>query len=159
MTILVLGATATWGMVGVIWIVQVLHYPMLAGYSELSPVVAAVEHQRRVSWVVGPLMAVEGLTALVLLVERPTSMDAVSAWVAAGLLGVALASTAFVQVPLHARLAEGHDPQVAHRLISTNWIRTVAWTARGALLTAVVVSVAGNGSSASPAEYIPTIQG
>lgn len=158
MTILVLGAAATWGMVGVIWIVQVLQYPMLAGYSELSPVVAAVEHQRRISWVVGPLMAVEGLTALVLLVERPTSMDAVSAWVAAGLLGVALASTAFVQVPLHARLAERHDPQVAHRLISTNWVRTVAWTARGVLLAGVVISAARNGSSAAAAEYISSIQ-
>lgn len=158
--VLVLGAAATWGMVGVIWIVQVLQYPMLAGYSRLSPITAAVEHQRRISWVVGPLMAVEGLTALVLLVERPASMDPASAWVAAGLLGVALSSTVLVQVPLHTRLARGHDPVAARRLVSTNWVRTLAWTARGVLLAAVLVSVADDGSSASAAaEYITTIQG
>ena len=65
----------------------------------------AVDHQRRISWVVGPLMAAEGVTALVLLVDRPSTMAAVSAWTAAVLLGVALLSTVLVQVPLHARLA------------------------------------------------------
>ena len=157
--VLVLGAAATWGMVGVIWMVQLLQYPMLAAYSERSPGTAALEHQRRISWVVGPLMALEGLTALVLLFERPSSMSPVSAWVAASLLGVALVSTALVQVPLHARLAAGHDPLAAQRLISTNWVRTVAWTARGVLLAAVVVSVAENESPVSAAEYITSIQG
>ncbi len=140
MTVLVVGAAATWAMVGLIWIVQVVHYPMLAEFSALSPVNAAVDHQRRISWVVGPLMAAEGVTALALLVERPETMGPVSAWGAASLLGVALASTLLVQVPLHSRLAKAHDANVARRLISTNWVRTIAWTARGMLLAAVLAT-------------------
>ncbi len=58
-------------------------------------------------------------------------MSAWSAWVAAGLLGVALLSAVLVQVPLHARLAEHHDADAIRRLIVSNWVRTVAWTARG----------------------------
>lgn len=139
-TVLVLGAAASWAMVGLIWVVQVVHYPMLAALSALSPVTAAVDHQRRISWVVGPLMATEGVTALALLVDRPATMGVVSAWCAAALLGVALLSTVLVQVPLHARLAVGHAPEVARRLISTNWVRTAAWTARGALLAAVLIT-------------------
>jgi uncharacterized membrane protein len=127
-------------MVGLIWMVQVVHYPMLAQMSALQPVTAAVDHQRRISRVVGPLMAAEGVTALVLLADRPQTMSVLSAWVAAALLGVALLSTVLVQVPLHARLAAAHDDEVAARLVTTNWVRTAAWTARGVLLAVVLIT-------------------
>ncbi len=140
MTALVLGTAATWGMVGVIWMVQLVQYPMLTGYPPEAATTAMADHQRRISWVVGPLMAVEGVTALILLVDRPEIMGATQAWVAAILLGVALVSTVAVQVPLHSRLADAHDVVTARRLVATNWVRTTAWTARGVLLVAVLIS-------------------
>lgn len=140
MTILVVGAAATWAMVGLIWTIQLVHYPMLGGYSVMSPATAAIEHQRRITWVVGPLMAAEGITALILLVDRPATMSVLSAWAAAALLGVALVSTVLLQVPLHGRLAEAHDDEVVRRLLATNWIRTVAWTARGLVLATVLAT-------------------
>ncbi len=138
--VLVISTVATWGMVGLIWMVQVVHYPMLADYSALRPMEAATEHARRITWVVGPFMAAEGVTALVLLVERPAAIGAPAAWVAAALLGVALASTVLIQVPLHSRLSSGHDDAVARRLVRTNWVRTVAWTARGLVLAAALAA-------------------
>jgi hypothetical protein len=138
MIVLVAGAAATWAMVGLIWMVQLVHYPMLARWSARSPVDAVVDHQRRITWLVGPLMAVEGVTALILLVERPASMSALAAWTAAALLAVALGSTVLLQVPLHRRLAERHDPDAARRLVSTNWVRTAAWTLRGLVLAVVL---------------------
>lgn len=140
MTTLVLNTVATWGMVGVIWTIQAVHYPMLASLSELRPAAAAAEHQRRITGVVGPLMAVEGVTTLMLLVNRPGTMGTSSAWLAAALLAVALGSTILVQVPLHGRLAAGHDAEAAQRLTASNWVRTLAWTARGLLLAAVLVT-------------------
>lgn len=135
--VFVVSTVAAWAMVGVIWTVQLVHYPLLAQLSAVRPGAAAVDHQRRISWVVGPLMAAEGVTALILLVDRPASMGWPTAWVAATLLGVALLSTVLVQVPLHARLADGHDVEAARRLISSNWLRTGAWTARGLVLAVV----------------------
>jgi uncharacterized membrane protein len=140
MSVLVISTVATWGMVGLIWIVQVVHYPMLAEYSAVAPVRAVVDHQRRITPVVGPFMAAEGVTALILLVDRPATMGTLSAWTAAALLGVALLSTSALQVPLHSRLAEGHDDELAQRLITTNWLRTGAWTARGLVLAAVLAT-------------------
>lgn len=137
---LVVSTTATWAMVGLIWMVQLVHYPMLATYSAIAPATAAADHQRRISWVVGPLMAAEGVTALILLVDRPETMPAWSAWVAAALLGVALTSTVMVQVPLHAQLAERHDGRDAAQLIASNWVRTLAWTVRGLLLAWVLAT-------------------
>ncbi|NIR37604.1 MAG: hypothetical protein GWN07_37935, partial [Actinobacteria bacterium] len=60
--------------------------------------------------------------------------------IAAVLLAVALGSTVLVQVPLHRRLAEGHDRRTAERLIATNWVRTVAWSLRGLLLAWVLAT-------------------
>ncbi|MBT5850446.1 MAG: hypothetical protein HOH36_08435 [Acidimicrobiaceae bacterium] len=140
MTTLVVSAAASWAMVGLIWLVQVVHYPMLASYSSTAPTRAASDHQRRISWVVGPLMALEGVTALALLVERPALMPAWTAWVAAVWLGVALLSTVLVQVPLHAVLADRHDPQVARRLVTSNWVRTIAWTIRALVLAWVLAT-------------------
>jgi hypothetical protein len=56
------------------------------------------------------------------------------------LLGVALISTVVVQVPLHARLAERHDVRDAARLISSNWVRNVAWAMRGLVLAWVLAT-------------------
>lgn len=141
MTVLVISTVATWAMIGVIWLVQVLQYPMLARFSALEPATAAQEHQRRISYVVGPFMAAEGVTALWLLVDRPPGMSVISAWAAAALLGVALASTVAVQVPLHSKLAVAHDDDICRRLITTNWVRTAAWTARGVLLAVVLATL------------------
>jgi len=138
--VLVVGTVATWMMVGVIWMVQVVHYPMLAGYSALVPSAAATEHQRRITPVVGVPMAAEGITSLVLLVDRPPTMGVAAAWASAVLLGIALLSTITIQVPLHGRLAAGHDDEVARRLVTTNWVRTIAWTARGIVLAAVLAT-------------------
>lgn len=138
--VLLAGAVASWAMVGVIWMVQIVQYPMLAAHGPDTAAAAARDHQHRISFVVGPLMAVEGATALILLFDRPATMSGLSALTAAALLGVALLSTTLVQVPLHRRIAERYDPVAARRLVHTNWVRTAAWSVRALLLASVVNS-------------------
>lgn len=55
---------ATAAMVGLIWFVQIVHYPLFAlvGTAEFPRYEAA--HTRSTSFVVGPAMAVEGISAL-----------------------------------------------------------------------------------------------
>jgi hypothetical protein len=48
------------------------------------------------------------------------------------------ASTALLQIPAHGRLASGFDASAAATLVSSNWIRTVAWSARGAIVAAML---------------------
>lgn len=139
--VLVVGALATWGMIGLIWLIQIVHYPMLALYSASLPRAAAADHARRITPVVGPLMATEGVTSLWLMASPPDQVGWFLMWLAGALLGVALIATIVFAVPQHARLAENHDPDAAHRLIRTNWIRTTAWTARGVVLAAAVIIV------------------
>jgi hypothetical protein len=61
--------------------------------------------------------------------------------VGAGVETVAIGTTAFVSAPLHERLNAHFDTATLDRLIATNWIRTIAWTARAAVAIAMLVAV------------------
>ena len=54
-------------------------------------------------------------------------------WTLAGVASLAViwSSTALLQIPLHNALSNGFDPEIHARLVQTNWIRTIGWTARG----------------------------
>lgn len=118
---------ATAWMAGLIWFVQIVHYPLFARVGAAEFPAYEVAHQRLTSFVVIPAMLTELITAGWLLADRPND---VAAWVGAGLVAVIWASTFALQVPLHARLSRGYDAASATKLVRTNWFRTVAWTAR-----------------------------
>ncbi len=117
---------ATLFMVGAVWFVQVVHYPLMAGQ---SPEYARA-HARRTGWVLAPVMFTELGTALLLARFAPGWPHAV------GLLFLLAiwASTWCVQVPCHNRLAVAFEPTVHRRLVATNWVRTALWSARGGLV-------------------------
>jgi len=54
------------------------------------------------------------------------------------LLFVLWISTALFQVPLHRRLERAHDPVAIRRLVATNWVRTITWSARAVLVVWLV---------------------
>jgi uncharacterized membrane protein len=132
--LLLVNAAATWFLTGLIWVIQVVHYPLFS-YAERATYRAFAEaHGRRISMVVGPAMLVELVTTAWLLASRPAALSFRAAWLGASLLVVTWLATALVQVPLHARLGEGYDSRAHAWLVTSNWIRTVAWTARSVLL-------------------------
>ncbi len=127
-------AAATLAMLGVILVVQHVHYPMFRGVGADGWTAYAAEHGRRITPIVLPLMTAELVTAILLVWMRPPWVP--RAWALAGiaLVGAAWLSTAFVQVPLHTRLGAGWDAEAHARLVATNWIRTAAWAARSGLV-------------------------
>lgn len=125
---------ATLAMVGVIWVVQVVHYPLFSGVGADGWPAYEAAHQSRITMVVAPLMVLELVTAVWLVIDRPAALPAWSVLLGAALVGVLWASTAFVQVPLHAALEQSFDTETHARLVATNWLRTTAWTARGGLV-------------------------
>ena len=129
--LLAVHAAATWALVGLIWTVQLVHYPLFAQVGGEAFRSYHARHTRQITWIVAPLMAVELLTAI-LLVTR----GAREPWLLASLAPLAFnwVSTWRVQIPLHDRLANGFDADVHRRLVATNWWRTAAWSIRGGCL-------------------------
>lgn len=132
--LLLLHAAATWYMVGLIWFVQLVHYPLFGAVGESGFRAYAASHQRLTTWAVGPAMLAEGLSGVWLALRPPAGMDRGALLAGLALLGVIWLSTALVQVPRHGVLAAGYDARAHRTLVATNWVRTAAWTARGALV-------------------------
>jgi len=138
-------AFATLAMAGLIWFVQINHYPLFAIVAEAGDggwTRYERAHQSRTTVVVMPLMLAELATAMWLALDRPDGAGAGLAPAGLALLGVLWASTFLVAVPLHRRLARGFRAETHRALVLTNWIRTLAWTARGVLALAVLEQAA-----------------
>lgn len=130
--LLIAHIAATLVMVGVIWTVQLVHYPLFAEVGEATFVSYHARHVSAITLIVGPAMLIELGTGFMLLFEGP---DQVPGWVwmaGLGLIGVAWLTTGLVSVPMHDKLAGGFDAGAHATLVSTNWARTIAWTLRGA---------------------------
>lgn len=121
-------------MVGIIWFVQVVHYPLFARVGPPGFPAYSEAHSRLTGHVVGPPMLVEMATALLLLVLRPAEVPGYAAWIGLVLLAVVWLSTAALQVPRHKTLGAGFDPAVWKALVLTNWVRTACWSLRGLLV-------------------------
>ncbi len=127
---------ATLAMFGLIWFVQIVHYPLFLMVPAGQFPAYEAAHANRTGYVVGPLMLAELAAAGLLLLPgwRPSAIPAAEAWAGAALVGVIWLSTGLVQVPLHNRLHVAYSAELIRRLVATNWIRTAAWTARAVLL-------------------------
>ncbi|MEM1332050.1 MAG: hypothetical protein AAGG08_01215, partial [Actinomycetota bacterium] len=68
LVVLVAAVAATWAMTGVIWVIQLVHYPIFdaveRGVGDEAWVRFGERHRASISFVVGPFMAVEGATGL-----------------------------------------------------------------------------------------------
>lgn len=126
---LLLHVSSTAMMTGLIWFVQIVHYPLMDRVGPDSFVEYEETHTQATTLVVGPLMLIELLSAVYLL----RLVDQVG-WVPPilGLAALALiwTSTAFLQVPCHQTLTLGFDRSVHRRLVRSNWIRTILWSLR-----------------------------
>jgi hypothetical protein len=134
MILLLIHAASTLFMTGLIWFVQIVHYPLMArvgregfaGYEQL--------HSSYTTLVVGPPMLAEMATALLLIGSPPQRIPATAVWLGAGLLALIWASTWLLQVPQHGILSSGFDADAHRRLVQTNWIRTALWSVRAILV-------------------------
>ena len=128
--LLLFHAGSTLMMAGVIWVIQLVHYPLFAFVGEAGYQEYQAQHMRRITWLVGPLMLTEaGATALLCAQASPSH-----AWLSvtgASLLVIIWLSTATLQVPAHTRLTMSWHEGAHRRLVWSNWLRTVGWSARG----------------------------
>jgi hypothetical protein len=138
LALLLVQLLATGFMTGLIWFVQVVHYPLFTlvgagGFPQYED-----RHTRRTTLVVAPAMVIEALAALALLVMVPAGVPSPLAWLGAVLIGAIWLSTLAVQAPCHRELSRGYAARAARRLSVTNWVRTLAWTARAGLAAAML---------------------
>jgi hypothetical protein len=141
MTVVLASIASTLFMAGIIWFVQLVHYPLFASVGPSQFPHYETEHAGRTMWIVAPAMLIEAATSVLLLWVRP---EAIAIEIAAAgflLTGLIWGSTFAMQVPLHAQLSSGFHPALHKSLVATNWIRTSAWTGRAWLALLMIVKL------------------
>lgn len=135
---LLLHAGATCAMTGLIWFVQIVHYPLFAAVDPASFAAYHHAHTRLTTFVVAPLMLLELATGVIIATSHLASPT--SAWLGLALLVVVWGATFGLSVPRHDVLAAGFAADAHAALVASNWVRTVAWTARAGLALAMIAS-------------------
>ncbi len=141
--VLLVHLAATLFMVGVIWFVQAVHYPLFAKVSSEGFALYSKAHSRLTTYVVGPPMLLEAATAVVLVFYVPEGVPLVAVLAGLALVALIWLSTALLQAPRHGILGRGFDEKTWTGLVLSNWIRTLAWSARGLLVLWMATRVLG----------------
>jgi len=118
-------------MVGLIWFVQIVHYPLFGYIGSKEFGTFHENHKILITPVVGIVMIVELVTSGILIFQIPIGIPNWTAIVGIILLGFIWFSTLFLQIPYHNKLSSKFDDKVLKMLVNTNWIRTICWSLRG----------------------------
>ena len=121
---------------GLIWTIQVVHYPLFALVGPEPWLRYVIERQRRITWIVLPLMSVAVALSVALVARNPGVLAWCNAVIAVGQFVV----TGLVYAPLHGELARGFAVDRIHRLVRLNWLRTGGWTVQLAVATVLAAS-------------------
>ena len=133
-------------MTGLIWFVQVVHYPLFSFVGSKFFVEYEAQHVQLTTWVVAPPMLLELVLAVYFLFQKTFSPGLVLlSYINFALVGIIWVSTMFVQVRQHNALEAGFNAQIAEALVSGNWIRTVAWSVKIVIVAVMYHKYVKNG--------------
>ncbi len=142
LSVLLTHVAATIFMAGVIWTIQLVHYPLFVFADRWRFTAFHNEHSRRITWIVGAGMGFELLSAIALVVSTPGRVGRPLVVVALSVLVLVHAATITLSIPSHNTLGGGWDEAAHRRLVSTNWVRTIGWSIRAVLALAMVARYA-----------------
>ena len=120
-------------MVGVIWVIQLLHYPSFHFINDKKYIEFQNFHMRRISFIVIPTMLTELASALLLAYFFRSSLTII---LLALLLGV-WAITLIFFTNMHQKLTNGYNQTIVYRLVQINWSRTILWSLRLIILMSI----------------------
>jgi len=118
-------------MCGIIWIIQIIHYPSFLLIRAESFQKFHLKHTSTMGLIVGPVMAIELVATTYLLKYEVSLISTLNLFCVLSLWLL----TFFVSVPLHNALSSGQDILIIQRLIQSNWPRTILWTFKALLLS------------------------
>jgi tryptophan-rich sensory protein len=142
--ILIAHLASTLFMVGMIWTIHYVHYPLFADVGESTYVAFQSEHVNRIGKLLLLPWLIEGLTLLAVLfltflgqrrdLRLPAFLDGLG-------MAIALIISGVWSAPAHGELADGFDAAIHDRLMTANLVRSFAWTLCGICAVWIVARV------------------
>ena len=123
----------SWFMTGLIWLVQLVGYPLLSSVGSEEYSAYHSRHIRLITPLVTVIMPLELALSVAL---SFITLEKVPLWIIMLhliTLSIIWLSTVIFQLPCHARLRTQFDGSCHGKLVAANWIRTIAWSLKALL--------------------------
>ena len=120
-------------MVGVIWVIQLLHYPSFHFIDDQKYIEFQHFHMQRISLIVIPAMLIELASALLLAYFFVSSLTIILLFLVLGIWGI----TFIFFTNMHHKLTDGYEHSIVDRLVKINWLRTALWSLRLIILWSI----------------------
>ena len=132
-------------MVGVVWFVQVVHYPLFEKVGRESFLAYHAGHSSRTSLVVVVPMIVELVSSIWLAIDPPLSASG-NPLTGLAVAGAVLAAVTWIltfagAVPAHSRMEAGFDPSAHRSLMRSHLARTLVWTGHAVVVVGLLAGV------------------
>lgn len=121
-------------MTGIIWLVQVIHYPLFNLVSSNNWQDYHAKHIRGTSLVIAAPMFTELLSLCAIFYLAPAYRGHYLMLSSFFLLLIIWLTTFLISVPIHNQLALEFNQGSCKKLTQTNWIRTISWSLKSLIL-------------------------
>ena len=137
-SVFILHLVSTSIMVGVIWIIQLVHYPTFLFIDKQKYMKFQEFHMSRVSYIVMPTMIAELFSGIYILLYNNILMLNTFFLLASFSLFLNWVITALVFVKIHNGLLIKYEKKIILLLVKLNWLRTILWSLRLVFLTIII---------------------
>ena len=120
-------------MVGVIWVIQLLHYPSFHFINDQKYIEFQHFHMQRISLIVIPTMLIELASALLLAYFFRSGLTIILLALLLGVWGI----TFIFFTNMHQKLTNGYNQNIVGKLVQINWSRTALWSLRLIILLSI----------------------
>ncbi len=120
-------------MTGVIWVIQIVHYPSFHFIEKELYTAFQKFHMNKISIIVIPIMLAELITGMMLFLDKSSKSPFLI--ISFVILVLIWLITGVFFSKAHNELMTGYQELVVNQLVVMNWIRTLLWTLRLLLLT------------------------
>lgn len=120
-------------MTGVIWVIQIVHYPSFHFIEKELYTAFQKFHMNKISIIVIPIMLAELITGMMLFLDKSSKSPFLI--ISFVILVLIWLITGVFFSKAHKELMTGYQELVVNQLVVMNWIRTLLWTLRLLLLT------------------------
>ena len=120
-------------MTGVIWVIQIVHYPSFHFIEKELYTAFQKFHMNKISIIVMPIMLAELITGIMLFLDKSSKSPFLTISIIILVLIWLITGVFFTKA--HNELIAGYQELVVNQLVAMNWIRTLLWTLRLLLLT------------------------
>ena len=134
--VLLVHLTFTSIMTGVIWVIQIVHYPSFHFIEKELYTAFQKFHINKISIIVIPIMLAELITGMMLFLDKSSKSPFLI--ISFVILVLIWLITGVFFSKAHNELMTGYQELVVNQLVVMNWIRTLLWTLRLFFLLAFV---------------------